>query len=514
MCRLIPCILLVLTACGYPTPDQLAATAQITHCWPYGFPRPNPTRTPVGQPVPSITPTAQPPLPTCTPAPRTPTLTPTIPPTLTPWTRPTERPPLDTTSQLINVSNMPGADSYAAVATHPTEGWTALAWVNVPPDAADQAVVYVKAQHPHIRNWQRGVSVTTQPAYGFASHPDVAIDAAGRIHAVFGQDPLRPHYSRSDDGGQTWTEPEALPIPAGYGSDALYGRIAVDPAGQVHVFYALPTGEPDSFEYIHVQRPADADPGTAWRTDTGIFPGAKHVRLAMAFVPLPNGQIRTVAVTGCNRGCGAAQPIITLRDGSGAWRTVTIPGATDRMPEQNIDWTSATTFRDRSGQAQVCIAWGNYARSGNFASCSRDGGRTWSQAETIVFTPHTEDEAQSDRGSTPELLYEPSTDKLLAVQIYRQRGTPATVYPVYSYRRAEARTWLPLLDGASAEHEPALRLFPPTRRNLADANAGLRVVYGGSGLALAAWSELEADENGDVYLGWFNPATLLAEVTE
>jgi hypothetical protein len=433
---------------------------------------------------------------------------------LTPWTRPTDRPPLDTTSQLINISNMPGADSSAAVAMHPTEDWAALSWVNVPPDAPDQAVVYVKVQHPRTHAWQQGVSVTTLPAYGFASHPDLAIDEAGRIHVFFGQNPLQPHYSRSEDGGQTWTEPEALPIPAGYGAEALYGRIATDPQGQVHVFYALPTGEPDAFEYVHVERAADADPGAAWRVGTAIFPGTKQVRLGIAFVPLASDQIRTVAVTGCNRGCGAAQPIVATRDGRGAWRTATIPGATGRMPEQNINWTSAITFRDRSGQAQVCVSWGNYARSGTFASCSRDGGRSWGQAETIVFTPPTADEAQSDRGSTPELIYDPASDKLVAVQIYRQVGTPTTAYPVYSYRRADARQWLPVLDGASAAHEPALRLFPPTRRNLADANAGLRVVYSGSGLALAAWSELEADENGDVYLGWFNPAALLAEVTE
>jgi hypothetical protein len=412
------------------------------------------------------------------------------------------------------MSNMPGADIAPALALHPTAGWAALSWVNVPPDAIDQAVVYVKVQHPRTRSWQQGVSVTTQPAYSFASHPDVVIDAAGRIHAVFGQRPLQPHYSRSDDGGQTWTAPEALPIPAGYGAAAGYARIAADPQGQVHVFYALPTGPLDAFEYVHGVRPADAARGTAWRMDPRIFPGTKHVRLAVAFVPLTSGQIRTVAVTGCTRGCGAAQPIIATRDGRGAWRTSTIPGATARMPEQNIDWTSALTFRDRSGAQQLCIAWGNYARSGTFAACSRDAGQRWGPAETIIFTLPTTDEAASDRGSTPELLYEPSSDTLVAVQIYRQRGAPATSYPVYSYRRADARTWLPRLDGASATHEPALRLFPPTRRNFVETNAGLRVVYGGAGLALAAWSEREADENGDVYLGWFNPASLLAEVPQ
>ncbi len=513
--QLLMLTLLGLSACAaYPTPDQLHATAQVQGCWPYGYPRPNPTRTPVGMPAPSVTPTAQAPWPTCTPSPRTPTLTPTIPPTLTPWTRPTERPPLDTTSQLVNISNMPGSDRHAAVAVHPTEGWAALSWVNVPPDAPEEAVVYVKAQHPRTKGWRQGVSVTTQPAYGFASHPDVAIDDAGRIHAFFGQDPFRPHYSRSDDGGQRWTEPEALVVPAGSQAAALYGRIAVDPAGRVHVFYALPTSEPDAFQYVHHTRAADAAPGTPWRVDTDLFPGEKQVRLAVAFVPLPSGQIRAIAVTGCNRGCGPAQPIVATQDGSGPWRVQTIPGATERMPEQNVDWVSAIRFQDQRDQQQVCLAWGNYAQSGTFASCSRDGGRTWGRAETIIFTPHAADEATIDRGSTPELLYEPTTDKLVAVQIYRQVGAPVTAYPVYSYRRADAQTWLPVMDGPYAAHEPALRLFPQTRRSLADANAGLRVAYAGQGLALTVWSEIEADENIDTYLGWFHPAALLAEVSE
>jgi hypothetical protein len=412
------------------------------------------------------------------------------------------------------MSNMPGADSHAAVALHPTEGWAALSWVNIPPDAPGEAVVYVKAQHPRTKNWQQGVSVTTRPAYGFAGHPDVAIDQAGRIHTFFGQDTLRPHYSRSDDGGQTWTAPEPLPVPAGYEPNAVYGRIAVDPAGVVHVFYALGTGEPDSFQYVHTERAADAAPGTPWRTDTGIFPGTQHVRVAVTFVPLSSGQIRTVAVTGCNHGCGAAQPIIATQEGSGPWRITTIPGATDRMPQQNINWTSAISFQDRSGEAQVCLAWGNYARSGNFASCSRDGGRSWGEAETLIFTPHAEDDTTIDRGGTPELLYDPATDSLMAVQLYRQAGTPTTAYPVYSYRSAQARTWLPVLDGPQATHEPALRLFPATRRSLADANTGLRVAYAGSGLAVAAWSELEADENIDTYLGFFTPSALLTEASK
>ncbi len=156
------------------------------------------------------------------------------------------------------------------------------------------------------------------------------------------------------------------------------------------------------------------------------------------------------------------------------------------MPEQNINWLSAIAFTRPVGGRLVCLAWGNYARSGNFASCSRDAGASWDAAQPIIFTPPVTEYRTVDTGSTPELLYEPSSDKLVAVSLYRQQGSPDAVYPVYSYRRLDDTSWTPVLSGSFAAHQPALRLFPRTRRSLALANNGLRVAYNGAGLAWAA----------------------------
>lgn|GEM_PF-1103057 len=424
------------------------------------------------------------------------------------WIRPTPRPALDTTTGLTNISNMPGDDSTfaLAVAPAPQPAWAAIAWVNVPPDEAENASVFVAVQDYKTRAWKRGIGINTTPAYGFASHPDVAIDRDGRLHAVFGQDGLLPHYSRSDDYGVTWTDPESLTVPAGFEPKAVYSRIAVDPAGHVHVFFAAGTGEVDRYRYIYHTRRSDATPGTPWQVETTVFPGDKQTRVALAFVLLPGGTVRTIAVTGCNAGCGAAQPAIAWRDGvSGPWRNATVPDATAVMPTQNINWVSAVSFRRSDARRGVCVAWGNYARSGNFASCSTNDGASWGTAETIIFTPFREDYQTEDTGSTPELLFEPMSDSLVAVSLYRQAGVPDTVYPVYSYRRAEATTWTPQLSGLFADHQPVNRLFPATRRSLAVANKGLRLAYQGHGLAITAWAELEEDENLDVYIGWWNP---------
>ncbi len=68
--------------------------------------------------------------------------------TAVPWIRPTPRPAVDTTTELINFSNMPGGDVAPSVAVHPTDGWAAAIWANVPPDDPDDAAVFVKVQDP------------------------------------------------------------------------------------------------------------------------------------------------------------------------------------------------------------------------------------------------------------------------------------------------------------------------------------------------------------------------------
>lgn len=424
------------------------------------------------------------------------------------WAQPTPRPPLATTSQLTNLSNLPGADLHPAVALH-RDGWAAVVWVNTPPDS-DTSRVFVRVQDPSTHAWQPGVTVTTRGAASFAGHPDLAIDEDGRIHVVFAQDTLRPHYTRSDDYGATWTAPVPLPVPSGFDGGGAFSRSAVDDRGQLHVLVASGTGD-DAFSYLHFSRAADALPGTAWRVEPQVLGGSKELRAAIAFVPRPGGTLRTVVATGCLRGCVPSQPRIAFQDRPGGpWQRRSVPGAAAVGAGHDVNWISLVAAERPASGDRLCLAWGYYAHSGNYSSCSADGGASWQPPAPIITTPASADFTAEDTGATPELLYEPTSDRIVAVSLYRQAGAIPTVYPVYSHRRVTDGTWTPRLTGPFRDHQPPLRLFPATRRSHALANDGLRVAYRQHALALAVWAEAEADENIDVYAGSFAPGPLLA----
>jgi hypothetical protein len=270
----------------------------------------------------------------------------------------------------------------------------------------------------------------------------------------------------------------------------------------MHVVF-INHGDCDCLRAFHLSRPAVAPTGTPWHLDTRILPGTKHLRAALTF--LPGG--RTLVVAGCAEGCDSRRAIVATNDGPGQrWQVHEIAGEADQSGWV-VNWVSAAAV-----PGGACVAWGYDARSGNFSSCSFDQGETWEGAKPIVQTPDTVDSRLQDTGATPELLYDPATRTLMSIALYRQAGEPLIIYPIYSYRRIDEDHWVPRLAGPFAGHQPALRLFPATRRNLAATSEGIRLAYNGRGLAWAVWAELERDENMDIYAGQFNPAALLAEV--
>ncbi|MDP9315361.1 MAG: hypothetical protein M3R24_31610 [Chloroflexota bacterium] len=417
--------------------------------------------------------------------------------------RPTPRPPVDTATELVNLSNLPGADLAPSVAVHPVDGWAGVIWANVPPEG-DAANVFVKVQDPISRAWQPGISVNTTPARTYAAHPALAIDAEGRIHALFAQDGLRLHYRRSEDAGRSWTPPEALPTSGAHGSGMAL-RATVDAAGVLHVVYIAGDCGEDCFQTHHVQRPADTQPSTPWSTPERPLPGTKHLR-----ADLVTFQQRLVVAAACPRGCGASRPVVAVRDGNGPWHERSIPGDVTH-DDWEINWISAVKARDSA----VCLAWSHYARSGVYSACSFDRGDTWEAAKPIVETyPLT---PTGDSAFTPGLLYEPLSATLLAVQLYAQAGDDdrRPVYPVFSIRWLQADHWVPDVAGPfdHPQRSVPFRLFAAaTPHSAALPREGVRVGYVGRDLALAVWVEQSPSEGLDVYSGWFHPAALLAEV--
>jgi hypothetical protein len=97
------------------------------------------------------------------------------------------------------------------------------------------SIFYVRLDQDGHPSSPSNVSATS-PARG-ADWPKLAVDEAGRLHAVWtelelpgGWPPLGVYYARSDDGGDSWSEPRPL---AGEGYDEI--NVATGPNGAVHV---------------------------------------------------------------------------------------------------------------------------------------------------------------------------------------------------------------------------------------------------------------------------------------
>ncbi|KPL83011.1 sialidase/neuraminidase family protein [Herpetosiphon geysericola] len=517
-------LLVMLVGCSRLAPSQLAGTAAVLGCWPYGFEQPPPTATnPVmlsppsgtGTPLSTLTasPTAAPTMPSCTPAPNTPTLTPSPTPSPTPWTRPTAAPPGGKDTPPLNLSNMPGYDQDPAIAVHSTEGWAAVVWANWLNEFPTEASVIVKVQDPATKTWRRGLGVNTGAVTKGAGAPAIAIDPQGRIHVVFAQNG-QVVITTSADAGRTWTIPNPIPLPSGSQGGRMF-QLVVDAAGQLHLFLISADRCFDCYHAVHAQRASDSNGPWTWQD--WLIADSKQLYGDIATVPLPNGTIRTVVAIGV----GEAVRIVTQDGRNGAW--VERPRNLGGLPiqPQVVAWIDLMAFTDAAGQSQVCVSWGQYSKSGLFVACSRDAGLTWDVPEVLAYhaaqgaeptpdpaapTPALEDnpnpsEGSGQRGFHPELLYEPSTDNLMAVWSLLD-GSASTL--VYSYRPAQGGAWFPVM--TTTVTEPALGVFGATRRSAA---RNPRVAFAGHGVAMVTWMEIERDENLEVYVGGFLPATLL-----
>ncbi len=532
---LVGAVLIMLVSACRPSPSQLAGTAQVLGCWPYGYDQPGATATSLPQPTPTgawqPTNTSQP-APTyvaCTPAPRTPTLTPTLRPTQTPWERPTPISGVGGNSLPTNMSNSAGYDVYPSIAVHPIDGWAAMVWANWLWEFPDEATIFVKVQDPLTKSWGRGLGVNTGSVTKAGGNPALAIDRFGGIHVVFQQD-RQPVATVSRDGGVTWTEPQVIP---GVADGSFFFRLTIDAADQLHVIYATSTGF-DQFQYVHAERPITAAGSWTWQP---IASGTKWLYGDLTTMRLANGTIRTIAVLGCRVGCGQPGPHVFTQDGrSGAWRERTIPDVTIRIAEQVVQWVDVLLFQDAQGRAWVCTAWAQYSKSGVFSSCSQDNGTTWSSTDIIAY--HTEPPpdpldpttdplaptptqgatddgnipsfGKTDRGFTPELVYDAGSNRLMAVWILLDSldgGRSTVYYPVWSWQEVGTRGWWPRIDGTTIQ-EPPLALFSGTRRTGARSIQIAAPPTGG--VTWATWMELEADESIEVYAAPFNPAVLLA----
>lgn len=508
------------------TPRQLAATAATQGCWPYGHAQPPPTRTPLptttattgpGTPtLPPLTPTpgpSQTPVPTwpaCTPLPLTPTLTPSPTASPTPWTQPTMQPGTLSDVPPTNLSHQPGTDTAPALAVHPTAGWAAVVWAQWLPEYPDEATIWVRVQHPTTGGWQPAQGVNTGQVREHGGEPAITIDHDGRIHVAFTQDGV-PVVTTSPDDGATWDTPTPVPVA---GTATALAQLHSDAEGQLHLLLMVQDGCDDCLQYVHAVRPAA---GGSWALSWPFPSAGKQLRGDIATVRLADGTLRTVVAVGCRAEGGGCAPgvLVATRDGGGAWRPRLIPGQSQPIPAQVVNWVDVLATTATDGTQLVCVAWGQYSASGVFASCSHDGGATFEPQGVIAFhaVAANEDEPDwdtTDRGYRPELVYSPAADRLVAVWLLREAAPADTsenpAYLVWSWRDRTQPTWWPRIEDPLIE--PALRLVATTRRSAA---RDLRVAVGPTGLAWVAWTEAERDESAEVYVAAWYPAARVME---
>ncbi len=120
----------------------------------------------------------------------------------------------------------------------------------------------------------------------FGGMPSIAIDSADRLHIAWhaqeetSTDKFKVYYSRSDDGGDTWTAPKL--VSKTYTADEnLYAAIAIDPSGNPHIVWnsVLPQNDPSNLGDVYHNFSGDG--GETWPDDKMIASSEDHV----AFVP-------------------------------------------------------------------------------------------------------------------------------------------------------------------------------------------------------------------------------------
>lgn len=513
--------LLTLTGCT-PSVNEVAATAVVLGCWPYGAYKPNPTKTPLTTPTaalyaePTRTPRPTPTdalrgtpiesFPECTPVSSVPTRTPTAVPTWTAYPKATQRPANFNSLAPQNTSNMPDFDTIGNIAVHPTEGWPAVVWSHWSLDFPDSGQVWVRTWSATGAGWGPAIAVTTEPVGKGAGEPAIAIDRRGRMHVIYAKaDSSAVWYTYSDDRGATWSHAAALATPSVAGAEwAGFFQLKVDPAGQLHALYAVYDGSDgeglDNVGYMH----ATLDPSGNWSGQYRFLAGRKQWRGDLAFVQLPSGAIRTVVMLGCNRACPHGQhPIIGYQDGGGAWQEASV-SPDWRYAQENVNYVSGTGFTDRAGRKGVCFAWGQYAASGVFVRCSFDGGQSWGAIESVIFDGGGAWGEQGN-GYHPTIAYVPAANALITISTFREPGDRVPYYAVLSYRTLDDGRWTPQRDPTAGELEAPIKLFINTPKNQ---GRDVKFAYNGDGVAWATWTELEA--NAEMYTAGFSPQGLLA----
>ena len=423
----------LLAGCGaVVTYADVQRTAQAGGCWPNrpAYPTPPPvtvtpalplTPTPLGFRWPTGVPTPTR-LPTTTPFPRCPPLPGEE---LVPW--PTPVPPAPPYPTMVDTRagggsgqkttlQLPEVVLNVDVATHPTEGWAAVAaavWSgNANPERA-----FVSVLNPATRTWTPAhqVDIGAAALGRYTRTVEVAISGDGVIHAAWGMSdpdfrdndpPSRVWAAESHDFGATWSQPQAIGDDCRQVIDAaatLDGWLVVGlgcHAGPSRVQPAIATRNPDGVWSL------ERLPGTIWSFSEGavaIADDGGASRATVLFLTGPNGAM-------------AAPPqalLFAQQLGTGdAWQPTTQSLAIPGLETGPRLWHAQSLVYRPTGASADSISFmfadADHGRA--YALTSQDAGHSWLPPE-LVAAPV----AGGEQIAFAAPAYDPASNRLAAM---------------------------------------------------------------------------------------------------
>lgn len=320
-------------------------------------------------------------------------------------------------------------------------------------------------------SWSASVSLS-EPGEG-ASNPRIVIDESGVAHAMWNRydgNDGRVQYTRTIDGGVTWSAPVNLSTSGG---SAQRPHIAVDGSGNLIAVWVRDDGNNDI-----AQASRSTNSGVSWSTPvdlslTGENAGSPRVAA--------DGSGNIVAVW--TRSDGSNQRIQASRstNGGASWSTPAY------LSESGVASEHPRVAIDDLGNAIAVWAYDPYAEVRVQASKLAVGSASWSAPVNVS--------AAGNSAATPQVAIDGSGT---AVAVWRYYGVDGTM--IQSSRLASG--------GASWSVPAQLSVYPGSSDNP-------QVAASGSGNAVAVWQQsngsnpiIRFSQSTDGGLSWTVPTEL------